>query len=536
MTVQETIQSGATCLGIELGSTRIKAVLIDEHGTPLAQGAHAWENRFENGYWTYSLDDIHTGLRACYRDLVKHIKKQYGIPLKKIGAMGVSAMMHGYLAFDAENNLLTPFRTWRNTTTERAAAELTELFQFNIPQRWSIAHLYQAILDREEHIPRLSHINTLAGYIHFRLTGRFEVGVGEASGIFPIQDGGYDTAYLSLLREKLTAHGFTRDMTAMLPAVRSAGDTGAVLTAEGAAFLDESGLLECGIPVCPPEGDAGTGMVATNSVKVRTGNISAGTSIFAMMVLEQLLKRYYSEIDLVTTPDGAPVAMVHCNNCCGELDAWVSLFGEFAALSGHPTEPSALYELLYRNALSSDADCGGIIPYNFLAAEPVAGAEHGTTLHFRPSGTPLSLSSFFRAQLYAAFAALILGVNRLRESEQVSAEQFTAHGGLFKIPGVAQQFLADGLSVPVSVMQTAGEGGAWGMALLALYMKSNGGRTLAEFLESVIFTDMQGAVCAPAEKGATGFQKWLSAYTAGLPAQYAAAKVGLQEDNECWTN
>lgn len=530
MTTKELIRSGATCLGIELGSTRIKAVLTDDHGTPLASGSHPWENRFENGFWTYSLDEIHTGLRACYTDLAKHVQEQYGVAMTKVGAMGVSAMMHGYLAFDRDHNLLTPFRTWRCTTTECAAAELTELLECNIPLRWSVAHLYQAILDREEHISRLAYINTLAGYIHFRLTGRFEVGIGEASGMFPISNGTYDPKKLALFRSRLSEHGFTQDLSSLLPQVRNAGESGAVLTEAGAAFLDESGTLECGIPVCPPEGDAGTGMVATNSVRPKTGNISAGTSIFAMLVLDQPLQRCDPDIDLVTTPDGASVAMVHCNNCCGELDAWVGLFGEFAACSGNPMDPTALYELLYRNALHSEPDCDGIISYNYLAAEPITGAQSGTSLLFRPGGTPLTLSSLMRAQLYSAFAALVLGVRRLKENEPICIEQFTAHGGLFKIEGVAQQFLADGLSVPITVMQTAGEGGAWGMALLALYMKRGNGRTLAAFLETEIFAGLSTSVLIPDPRGAAGFDAWLDTYKTALPAQYAAAKANEKEN------
>ncbi len=524
MTVKEKILSGKTYLGIEFGSTRIKAVLIDDSFAPVASGSHDWENRFENGVWTYSLDDITAGLQDCYKSLVTDVEQKYGIIPETYGAMGISGMMHGYMAFDKDDKLLVPFRTWRNTITEQAAAELSELLSFNIPQRWSIAHLYQAVLKGEEHVPHIEHINTLAGYIHYRLTGKRQVGIGEASGIFPVDKGSYNKAYIDKVNGLLKEHGFDKDLNGVLPQVLCAGEAKAELTEEGAKFLDPSGRLKAGVVLCPPEGDAGTGMTATNSVLPKTGNVSAGTSIFAMLVLTKPLSGYYPEIDVVTTPDGAPVAMVHCNNCCSELDAWVKMFGEFAALSGNPLDKSALYETLYRNALKGDTDCGGIVAYNFLSGEPVAGAESGRPMYFRAPDGSFSLANFFRAELYSAMAALKMGMDILFEKESVSADKFTGHGGLFKVRGVAQQFLADGLDSAVSVMKTAGEGGAWGMALLAAFAVLGGGKTLPDFLETEVFGGMECTTVQPDKNGSEGFGRFMENYKKGLAAQYAAAK------------
>lgn len=524
MNVQKKIQNKNTYLGIEFGSTRIKAVLIDDTFTPIASGAHDWENRYENGVWTYSLDDIITGLQDCYAKLAADVKAQYGIVPEGYGAMGISGMMHGYMAFDEKDELLVPFRTWRNTITEPAAAELSELLKFNIPQRWSIAHLYQAILNKEEHVSKIAHINTLAGYIHFLLTGKREVGVGEASGIFPIDGGIYNADYIDKLSARLTEKGFSQDILEVLPKVLSAGEGDAVLTESGAKLLDPSGALQAGIKLCPPEGDAGTGMVATNSVLKGTGNVSAGTSIFAMLVLSKPMQGYYPEIDVVTTPDGSPVAMVHCNNCCSELDAWVNVFGEFAALSGHPMDKSALYETLYKNALTGDADCGGTVAYNFLSGEPVAGAESGRPMYFRTPDGRFSLANLFRAELYSSMAALKLGMDILFENEDVTVDKITGHGGLFKVQGVAQQFLADGLNSAVSVMKTAGEGGAWGMAVLAAYAALGNGKALPEFLDAEVFASMESSTVQPDKVGAEGFARFIENYRNGLAAQYAAAK------------
>ena len=519
MTPQEKIAHGKICLGIELGSTRIKATLIDDTPSPIASGSHDWENRFENGFWTYSLDDIHNGVRSCYAALKKDISEKYGVTLENIGAVGISAMMHGYLAFDKDDRLLVPFRTWRNTATEQAATELTKLFGFNIPQRWSIAHLYQAILNKEPHVPEISHITTLAGYINYLLTGKRAVGIGEASGMFPVSGNDFDGAMLDKFNVAASAHGFKQDIRELLPDVMTAGETVGKLTEEGAKFLDPSGDLKAGASVCPPEGDAGTGMVATNAVLPKTGNVSAGTSIFSMLVLEKPLYGVYPEIDIVTTPDGAPVAMVHCNNCCSELDAWVNMFGEFSALTGNPLDKSQLYETLYKNALNGSANCGGVTAYNYLSGEPVTGVESGRPMYFRTPDSKMSLANFFRAELYSSFAALRYGMDILFEKEGVAAEQFTGHGGLFKVEGVAQQFLADALDTPVSVMKTAGEGGSWGMALLAAYMLGSDGLSLPDWLEQKVFAGMEKKTVSPDENGVRGFGEYMKRYKAGLPAE-----------------
>ncbi len=521
MTTQEKIRQGKTFLGIEFGSTRIKACLIGEDFAPVAQGAHDWENRLENGYWTYSLDDIHSGLQSCYADLKRDVREKYGVTLETVGAMGISAMMHGYMAFDSGDDLLVPFRTWRNTTTEKAAAELTKLFGFNIPQRWSIAHLYQAILNKEPHVPQIAHITTLAGYIHFLLTGKRAVGIGEASGMFPVSGKNYDEDMLG----KFGGLVPDMDIRDVLPAVLSAGEAAGNLTEAGAKFLDPDGDLKPGIPLCPPEGDAGTGMTATNAVLPKTGNISAGTSVFSMLVLEKNLSGVYPEIDMVTTPDGSPVAMVHCNNCCSELDAWVGMFGEFAEMIGKPLSKTELYETLYRNAMKGSPDCGGITAYNCLSGEPVIGVESGRPLYFRTPDSKMSLADFFRAQLYSSAAALKHGMDILFEKEKVSAEQFTGHGGLFKVKGTAQQVYADALKTPVAVMETAGEGGAWGMALLAAFAVCGGGKSLADFLESQVFAGMGKDVLRPSSEGAAGFEKFMERYTDGLAAEKAAGAV-----------
>lgn len=525
MTVQEKISQGRICLGIELGSTRIKATLIDDTFSPVASGSHGWENRLENGYWTYSLDDIHSGIKSCYADLKKEVSEKYGVKLEKIGAIGISAMMHGYMAFDKEDKLLVPFRTWRNTTTEKAASELTGLFGFNIPQRWSIAHLYQAILNKEPHISEIDHINTLAGYIHFLLTGKRVVGVGEASGMFPIKDGGFNEEMLDKFGKAAADHGFNKDIRKVLPEVMSAGEDGGTLTEEGALFLDPAGDLKAGVPLCPPEGDAGTGMAATNAVLPKTGNISAGTSVFSMLVLEKDLEGVYPEIDIVTTPDGAPVAMVHCNNCCSELDAWVKIFGEVLTLSGHEVNKPQLYDMLYNNALKGDTDCGGVIVYNYLSGEPVTAVEKGRPMYFRTPDGKMNLANFFRSQIYSSVAALKSGMDILFEKEHVAAQQFTGHGGLFKTEGVAQQFVADALNTPVSVMKTAGEGGSWGIALLAAYTLDSKGKSLADWLDSEVFSDMEKKTAQPDEKGSHGFAEYMKRYNVGLAAEKKLGEV-----------
>lgn len=519
MTVKEKIESGKIYLGIEFGSTRIKAVLIDDTFAPAAGGGHQWENRLENGLWTYSLDDIHNGLRSAYKELKADVKEKYGVTLTNIGGIGISGMMHGYMAFDGEGKLLVPFRTWRNTVTGQAAQELTRLFGFNIPQRWSIAHLYQAVLNNEPHISEISYITTLAGYIHLLLTGDNSVGIGEASGIFPVNGGNYDSVMSEKFDKLMAERGLSIRISEVLPKVKTAGEGGAFLTESGARFIDPDGDLKAGIPFCPPEGDAGTGMTATNAVLPRTGNVSAGTSVFSMLVLEENLKGVYPEIDVVTTPDGSPAAMVHCNNCCSELDAWVNLFGEFAALSGNPMEIGEIYTLLYKNAMTGASDGGGVTAYNYLSGEPVTGIEQGRPMYFRTPGESFTLANFFRAEIMSAFAALKIGNDILFEKEKVTAERFMGHGGLFKVEGTAQQILADALDASVAVMKTAGEGGAWGMALLAAYMRENKGMKLPEWLDREVFGGMERTVLSPDRKGREGFGKFMERYKAGLKAQ-----------------
>lgn len=521
---QRAIENGETVLGIELGSTRIKAVLIGHDHEPIASGSHAWENKLENGIWTYSLEDVWSGLQDCYRDLKDDVQNKYGARLRRVGAIGISAMMHGYLAFDAQGELLTPFRTWRNTTTAQAAAELTELFSFNVPQRWSVAHLYQAILNDEAHVGKIAFITTLSGYVHWKLTGRRVLGIGDASGMFPIDSDAldFDARMVELLDEKLTPRGFTWKLGDILPQVLCAGDEAGVLTEAGARLLDVSGELEAGIPLCPPEGDAGTGMAATNSVGVRTGNVSAGTSIFAMIVLERALSRVHTEIDMVTTPSGAPVAMAHCNNCTSDLNAWVNLFGEFAQEIGLEADAGALFGTLYRKALEADADCGGLVAYNYVSGEPITELEEGRPLFLRTPDSRFTLANFMRAHLYAALATLKIGMDILAE-EEVKIDQIFGHGGLFKTKGVGQQMMAAALNAPVSVMETAGEGGAWGIALLAAYrMYREPGEKLEDYLDRRVFAGKACETLAPLAEDVSGFVRYMRRYEACIPVEKAA--------------
>lgn len=521
---QRAIENGETVLGIELGSTRIKAVLIGHDHEPIASGSHAWENKLENGIWTYSLEDVWSGLQDCYRDLKDDVQKKYGARLRRVGAIGISAMMHGYLAFDAQGELLTPFRTWRNTTTAQAAAELTELFSFNVPQRWSVAHLYQAIFNDEAHVGKIAFITTLSGYVHWKLTGRRVLGIGDASGMFPIDSDAldFDARMVELLDERLIPRGFTWKLGDILPQVLCAGDEAGVLTEAGARLLDVSGELEAGIPLCPPEGDAGTGMAATNSVGVRTGNVSAGTSIFAMIVLERALSRVHTEIDMVTTPSGAPVAMAHCNNCTSDLNAWVNLFGEFAQEMGLEADAGALFGTLYRKALEADADCGGLVAYNYVSGEPITELEEGRPLFLRTPDSRFTLANFMRAHLYAALATLKIGMDILAE-EEVKIDQIFGHGGLFKTKGVGQQMMAAALNAPVSVMETAGEGGAWGIALLAAYrMHREPGEKLEDYLDRRVFAGKACETLAPLAEDVSGFVRYMRRYEACIPVEKAA--------------
>jgi sugar (pentulose or hexulose) kinase len=519
-----------TFLGIELGSTRIKAVLTDGRGQVLATGSHDWENKLENGFWTYSLKSIWAGLRDCYGKLAQDAESRYGVKLETPGAIGISAMMHGYMPFDKDGKLLTPFRTWRNTTTAVAAERLTNAFAFNVPQRWSVAHLYQAMLDKEPHIGEVAYVATLAGYIHFMLTGQRVVGIGEASGMFPVDSakGDFDADMLrkfdALAAQELS--GLNLPLSEILPKVLLAGEQAGVLTAEGAALLDPTSRLKPGILFCPPEGDAGTGMVATNAISARTGNVSAGTSVFLMAVLEKPLRDLHTEIDMVTTPTGRPVAMVHCNTCTSEIDAWVKIFGELLNTAGFAVSKPDLYDLLYDAAMDADPDCGGLLTYNYHAGEPITGFETGAPLFVRRPNAAFNLKNFVRSQLYSVVATLRLGMDILKE-EGVALDRLMGHGGFFKSACVAQRVMSSALGMPVSVMSTAGEGGPWGMALLAAYRKNKNkseDESLDAFLEKNIFCSAPGQTLMAEQADIDGFEAFLSQYKKGLPILRAAVE------------
>ena len=525
MGAKEIIQSGKAILGIEFGSTRIKAVLIDDAHKPIAQGSHTWENQLVDGLWTYSLDAIWNGLQDCYSDLHANVQKQYGVEIKSLASIGISAMMHGYMAFNAKNELLVPFRTWRNTNTGKAAAELSELFKFNIPLRWSISHLYQCILDGDAHVKDITFQTTLAGYIHWMLTGEKVLGIGDASGMIPV-DSTTKTYCADMVEkfDKLVApKGYGWKLLDIFPKVLVAGEDAGKLTAEGAAKLDVSGNLQAGIPLCPPEGDAGTGMVATNAVKQRTGNVSAGTSSFSMIVLEKELSKAYEPIDMVTTPDGSPVAMVHCNNCTSDINAWVNIFKEFEELMGIPVDMDVLYGKLYNKALEGDADCGGLLAYNYVSGEPITGLAEGRPMFVRSANDKFNLANFMRANLYATIGVLKIGNDILLKEEKVKIDRITGHGGLFKTAGVGQRILAAAINSPISVMETAGEGGAWGIALLASYLVNNAkNENLADFLENTVFAGETGVEIAPTAEDVEGFNKYIATYKAGLAIEQAA--------------
>lgn len=523
--IKAVIESGKAVLGLEFGSTRIKAVLIDEDHNPIASGDHEWENRLDNGIWTYTLDDIWTGLRDSYRKMTEDVNAKYGVKLTKIGAIGFSAMMHGYMAFDKEGNLLVPFRTWRNNTTGAAAEALTELFQYNIPERWSIAHLYQAILNGEDHVKDIDYITTLAGYIHWQLTGEKVLGVGDASGMFPIdmETGNYDAEMVQKFDELIADKKFPWTLTEILPVVKTAGEEAGTLTAEGAKLLDESGVLEAGVPLCPPEGDAGTGMAATNSVARRTGNVSAGTSIFAMIVLEHALQKVHKEIDMVTTPDGSLVGMVHANNCTSDLNAWVGIFREFAESFGIDVDMNKLFGTLYNKALEGDVDCGGLLSYGYLSGENITGVEEGRPMFVRTPKSNFNLANFMRANLSTALGALKVGMDILLKEENVAIDTIMGHGGLFKTKGVGQKLLAAAIDTPVSVMKTAGEGGPWGMALLASYMLHKAeGESLGDFLGNRVFHGDTGESMSPDAEDVKGFEAFIERYKAGIEIEKAA--------------
>ena len=481
MTAKQTIEAGKAILGIEFGSTRIKAVLIDEDNKPIAQGSHEWENQLVDGLWTYSTEAIWYGLQDCYADLRKDVQKQYDCEIEALAAIGFSAMMHGYMAFNEKQEILVPFRTWRNTNTGKAAAELSKLFNYNIPLRWSISHLYEAILDNEEHVSDIKYLTTLAGYVHWQVTGQFVLGVGDASGMIPVdpKTKTYDATMVKKFDELIAPKGFSWKLLDILPKSLNAGESAGFLTPEGAKKLDVSGHLKAGVPVCPPEGDAGTGMVATNAVKQRTGNVSAGTSSFSMIVLEKELSKPYEMIDMVTTPDGSLVAMVHCNNC---------------------TDMNELYGKLFNEALKGDTDCGGLMAYNYVSGEPVTGLQEGRPMFMRSANDKFNLANFMRAHLYGAIGVLKIGNDILFKEEKIHVDRITGHGGYFKTPGVGQRMLAAALNSPISVMETAGEGG----------------------LEKVVFAGNTGTSIAPTPEDVAGFEKYIENYKRCLPVEQSA--------------
>ncbi len=523
-----TIETGKAILGVEFGSTRIKAVLIDQDNKPIAQGSHEWENQLEDGLWTYSIEAIWNGLQNCYSDLRANVRKLYDTDIEILAAIGMSAMMHGYMAFDANEEILVPFRTWRNTNTAQAAAKLSSLFNYNIPLRWSISHLYQAILNKEEHVNSIEYLTTLAGYVHWQITGNKVLGIGDASGMLPIDSDtkNYSQTMVDKFDQLVAPYGYSWKLLDILPKVLNAGENAGFLTEEGAKKIDISGHLKPGIPVCPPEGDAGTGMVATNAVRQRTGNVSAGTSSFSMIVLEKELSKPYEMIDMVTTPDGSPVAMVHCNNCTSDLNAWVELFKEYQELLGVPVDMNELYGKLYNNALKGDADCGGLVAYNYISGEPVTGLAEGRPLFVRSANDKFNLANFMRANLYASVGVLKIGNDILFNEEKIKVDKITGHGGLFKTKGVGQRFLAAALNSPISVMETAGEGGAWGIALLGSYLVNNPkGLPLADFLDEIVFAGQTGEEIAPTADDVKGFNKYIENYKKCLPIEEAAVQA-----------
>ncbi len=523
--IKASIQRGKTVLGIEFGSTRIKAILIGEDHAPIASGSHDWENSYSNNLWTYSLDDIWKGLQDCYAKMATDVREQYGVTLQNIGAIGFSAMMHGYMAFDQEDQLLVPFRTWRNNITEQASEALTEQFKYHIPQRWSIAHLYQAILNQEEHVADIRFMTTLAGYIHWKLTGKKVLGVGDASGMFPIDitTKKFNQKMIDCFNGLISSAHYPWKLEDILPEVLTAGEKAGVLTEEGAKLLDVSGELKAGIPLCPAEGDAGTGMAATNSVARRTGNVSAGTSVFAMIVLEKELSKAYPEIDLVTTPAGDLVAMAHSNNCSSDLNAWVGLFDEFTKALGVEADANKLYGILYQKALQGDPDCGGLLAYGYLSGEHITGFEEGRPLFARTPESKFNLANFMRVNLFTSLGALKIGLDILLKQEGVELDEILGHGGLFKTKGVGQKIMAAAINVPVSVMETAGEGGAWGIALLAAYMlRKEKDEALEEYLKTKVFSGKSGSTIDPDPVDVEGFETFMKRYRKGLAIERAA--------------
>lgn len=520
------IIDGRTSLGIEFGSTRIKAVLIASDLSPIAAGSYEWENKLENGIWTYSLEDIWKGLRISYRKMAADVFEEYGETLSKIGSLGISAMMHGYMAFDNKDELLVPFRTWRNAITEEAEGKLTKAFRFNIPQRWSIAHFYQAILNKEEHVKDVSFFTTLAGYIHWQLTGEKVLGVGDASGMFPIDvmNKTYDQSKIAIFNELVKKENIELTIESLLPKVLVAGEAAGTLTQAGAYLLDPTGTLKAGIPLCPPEGDAGTGMVATNSVAKRTGNVSAGTSAFAMIVLERNLKDVHPEIDLVTTPSGEPVAMVHTNNCSSEINSWIKIFKEFTETFGLEISTDSLYNKLFSKALEGDSDCGGLLSYGYHSGENITGLNEGRPLFVRMPDSKFNLANFMRVHLSSAFGAMRIGMEILKK-ENIKIDKLVGHGGIFKTPEVGQKILASAMEAPITIMETAGEGGAWGIALLASYLIDQNNLTLEEYLTTKVFAKSEGTTIEPTDEDMKGYAKFIKCYEKGLSIEKASVVV-----------
>ena len=527
--MKQYIEQGSAVLGIELGSTRIKAVLIGADHAPIASGDHTWENRLENGVWTYHMDDVWSGIQNAYAALKADVEAKYGAKLTKLAGLGISAMMHGYLPFDKDGSQLCEFRTWRNTMTGPAAEELTALLGFNIPQRWSIAHLYQAILNGEAHLPKLARLTTLAGHVHYMLTGKHVMGVGEASGMFPIdsETGTFDAEMVKKFNARIAGKGFGWTLESVLPKVLNAGEDAGCLTAEGAKLLDPTGELLAGTPVAPCEGDAGTGMVATNAVAVRTGNVSAGTSVFAMIVLEKALSRVYPEIDMVTTPTGKPVAMVHCNNCTSDINAWAGMLRGFAEAAGLAVSMGDIYTAMFTSALAGDADCGGVINVPLFSGEPVVGLDEGRPMMIRTPDANLTFANFSRSLVAGAMSSLKLGMDILAK-ENVQVDSLLGHGGYFKTPIAGQKILAGSLNTPVSVMETAGEGGPWGMALLAAYRVHKAeGQTLESYLNEKVFASAKSVTVTPDEADVKGIDAYTEKFTASLGAEKAAI-AGIQ--------
>ncbi len=527
MGAKELIESGKTALGIEFGSTRIKAVLIDLDGNVLGIGFHDWENSLKDGIWTYSYEEIDAGLRGCYTSLRKTIEEKYGVTIKTVGSLGISAMMHGYIPLDKDGNTIAPFQTWRNSNTQAAADAMTEAFDFNIPLRWTGAHLYQCVLDQEEHLKDAVFVTTLSSYMHWKLTGEKVIGIGDASGIFPIDSDtlDYDAGMMAKFNEMIAQKGaYSWKAEDLFPKVLVAGDAAGTLTAEGAALLDESGNLEAGIPMCPPEGDAGTGMVATNAVAKRTGNVSAGTSTFAMVVLEKALSKLHREIDMVTTPDGAPVAMSHANNGTTDLNAWVNIFKEFSELMGYPVDMGELFGKLYKNTLNGDPDCGGLLAYGYYSGEGVTKLNEGRPLYARMPDSKFNLANLMRANLYTSLGAVKVGMDILTKEEEVKIDKITGHGGLFKTEGVAQNYLAAAINAPVTVMATASEGGPWGIAVLAAYMAEGKAAygSLSNYLDEKIFAGQEGTTVAPKPEDVEGYETFIEHYKAGIAVERAA--------------